>query len=201
MRDRNRPPADRGLGTNSLPGADRALEDDLKAGIDRACLTGSSQSLFHLSQYLGFAHHHRLEARCDPEEVPQSLAPAKAVGVTPPALVIELVRPLAEGLQQPLRALIGRRERVQLGAIAGREQGAALDQVAVHEPLDAGSQCRLGHDGLLPDLYRGRFVAESDDDEIHPGLKLAHECISFLRRSPARTRRLWPAPGARCDPR
>lgn len=76
-----------------------------------------------------------------------------------------MVRPFAERLDEAFRRDF--RHRIELGAIAGRQQDAAIEQVSIDEALDTLPSGTRWNECLFPDRDRRRLLVEADDDELH----------------------------------
>ena len=90
-------------------------------GIERAGLPGSGERPLELAQHLPLADHQGVETAGHRKQVRHRIVAGQSIRVAPPGLERQLVRPPAKRFEEPIRRVVGRGDRVELGPIAGRE--------------------------------------------------------------------------------
>jgi len=123
--------ADLGLGAHLFGDRERALEQLVEQGADGAGFVGRTHRLLHLAEDLRFAEHHRIEAAGHAECMADRVLLGQRIQMGRDLFGLELVV-----IGQPFRDLrmgVGDRsgiERaIQLGAVAGRDNGRFLHRL------------------------------------------------------------------------
>ena len=165
--DGDRTSPDPGRVARALCRPDRATSDDFEPCVKSTSVACRGQCPLDLAENLGLADHHRIETAGHLEEMRDGLLATELVGIAPPRLEGQRVRPPPKRLEQSIGGGRGGGHRVQLSPVAGRQQHAALDQVVIDEPANALTHTVFGNEHLLPDLDRGGLVRNTDQDELH----------------------------------
>ena len=126
------------------------------------------EGVFHLSQNLRFANHHRVQTAGDAEQMDNG--PISG-------LPIEMRRQLLgrhgemcvskEFLDAAVASLQFLHDGVDLHPVAGRQQQPFLDAGIPAEPRERLTEAAFGNGQPFPDLHRCSFVAQSNDDNMH----------------------------------
>ena len=121
-RDRTR--ADVGIGAHALRHRERPLEELVEHDAERARAPGEPVCLLELTQDLGLAEHHGVEAARDPHHMAH-----RGVFVVHVEMAHEVAALDAEKLAEPAgrRILIGTDAAVQIGSVARRENCGFTD--------------------------------------------------------------------------
>jgi len=126
-----------GMGTQFSLGSDffgyceRALKELVQIGAEGLGLLGAAGSVFHLTQNLGFAQHHRVEPAGYPKRVSHRTLAGQGIEVfiefacSDPPMVGDPV------LNRRLRLIRAVGRGVDFGPVAGRQDGALRDQSGV----------------------------------------------------------------------
>ena len=169
-RDGDRAVRDARLVLDPLGGRERALEEPREERPAAAVLPGDPERILHLPEDLGLADDHRVDRRCDPEDVGDGLVVPVLVGV-----VVELgaVRQLIVAAELVVEEALERVARVvdppgrddHLHPIAGGDEHRLVDLV----PIDELAQRRavVLHGELLAHLDGRAPMAHADEEDLH----------------------------------
>ncbi len=126
---RNRGRADVSLGAHGFRHREGALEKLVEEEPERARCLRRAHRLLELAEDLGFAQHHRIEAACHPEGVLDRALLRQTVEI---GLDLSGLQAVVVGHPVDRRGrLVG--VAVDLGAIAGRDDGRFLDRAVIHQ--------------------------------------------------------------------
>ena len=166
-RDRDHAGADAGFGACALAGAKRRFEQPVERRARGADFAGQRVGVFQLTQNLGLSKHHRVEAACDAERVPDRGGIVEPVDRRSRGQEIDACAVLDRSPQRHRRAvrIVGR--EVELGPVARREDhgfanGVAAQRVRQH----AARRVRAEREGFALGERR-RPVIHTDDEEVH----------------------------------
>jgi len=164
--DRHGALADGRLGADALPDLERLTEHPVEEALGGARLAGEVVGLLHLMEDLGLAHDHRVERGDHPEQVLHDRVALDDVEVARQLVTIEVVE-VAQEVDDRVRAGLGGRHRVDLGAVAGREDDRLGYLVG---PGERRQRLRLdvSREGeLLADLDRRGLMRKTDEGQVH----------------------------------
>jgi hypothetical protein len=162
---RHRIGADLGAGAHFLGDREGALEQLVQQQAECAGFLGGGDRLLHLSKDLGFAEHHRIEARGDAERVLRGLFARQRIQVGCEFAAVDVVE-----VGQPLRDVVGRgRVEVQLGAVAGRQDRDFGGAPALRQVVQRLHQFFGAERHLLADRERRSMVVDPEGEKLHDG--------------------------------
>ena len=179
-RHRYRIGADAGVGAGALGGGEGLLEQPVQLSAQRPGLARGGPCLFDLAQNLRLAQHQRIQPAGDPEQV------AHGVGVAVPVQVA--VQGVARlGMRgQPVgqRSPVAFRVRIQLGAVAGRQQHRLMHARQRAQRCQRRRQRVRGERHPLAQGNRRGLVVDAEDVQAHgawQGLRCATDAFRRLR--------------------
>jgi len=160
--------------------AEGAGHQGVQPAAERAALFGGSVGGFELSQNLGLAHHHGIQAGGHAEQMMDGVAAFVPVEMRADALRADALLIGEEGIDDGLRVgpVVG--GEGDFDAIAGGEDDGFSDSLAGLQIGQSGRQCFRPEGQALAHLNGRRFVTHAGDVQLH----------DLNKRSP---RRAWAA--------
>jgi hypothetical protein len=161
----NRIGADFGAGAHFLGYGKGALEQLVQQQAQGAGFFSGLHRLFHLTQNLGFAQHHRIQPGGDAERVLRGLFLRQRIEVRREFVPADLVE-----IGQPLRHRIGGGGvAIQLGAVAGRQNGDFAGVPGFRQIVQRLHQLLGAERHLLADGERRGVMVNPECEKLHDG--------------------------------
>src|SRR5690606_39024130 len=171
--DRHRVDADPGVGARTLGRGEGLLEQAVELAAQGAGAARRGPGLLHLAEDLRFAQHQRVEAGGDPEQVADRLGVLVPVEIGAQVAAQAGVVGRVGGQPGSQRAAVVLGGRVQLGAVAGRQQHHLMYPRQLAQRRQGRRQRVFGKGHPFAQFDRRGLVVEADGDERHRGVGTA----------------------------